>query len=478
MNLAAGLADAYWTNTPVIAMTSATQRSNLHKFQYQGIPDMAHFEEVTKWNIDVATSDIVSEVLRIAFQTATTGCPGPVHINFHANAIFQECEIVEPFGASIYNKIPVKSQRPNKEDTDAVAKVLLNARKPVIIAGGEVIISKAWDEVIQLAEMLTIPIATSLSGKGIIPDSHYLSIGVTGLYSKATANKIVLDSDLVFFIGCKAGNMSTGNWTVPDLNSNIIQLGIEPELIGRSYKVKASMVCDPKLGLQDLIETLRLTTPNIASNSARIKEVRVIMEKWRKNVDNELNSDVIPIKCHRVIKEIRDFLSPNDILVADTGSENIWSGVFFDVLDSGRNFIHAAGSLGWSFPATIGAKLAAGEKKVVNLIGDGGIGYHIGELETALRYKIPFVSVVLNNRSWSNPRGSAEVNFSNVAKSFGAYGIRVEKPGEIAEALKEASDSDKPAIVDILVDVKENGYVALNNSRTWIKGAPKVLPFI
>jgi acetolactate synthase-1/2/3 large subunit len=219
-------------------------------------------------------------------------------------------------------------------------------------------------------------------------------------------------------------------------------------------------------------------TPNFISNSSRIKEIGLIMEKWGENVEKELNSDLTPIKCHRVIKEIRNFLSPNDILVADTGSENIWSGVFFDVLDSGRNFIHAAGSLGWSFPATIGAKLAAGEKKVVNLIGDGGIGYHIGELETALRYGIPFVSVVLNNRSWSNPRGSAEVNFADVAKSFGAYGIRVEKPAEIAEALKEASDSDKPAIVDVLVDVKENGYVALRNSRTWITGAPTELPFI
>lgn len=164
--------------------------------------------------------------------------------------------------------------------------------------------------------------------------------------------------------------------------------------------------------------------------------------------------------------------------MTDTGSETIWSAVFYDILAAGRNHIRAAGSLGWSFPAAMGAMLAAGDKKILNLIGDGGIGYHIGELETSLRYDIPFVSVVLNNGSWSTPRGLGNVNFAKVAEGFGAFGRRVERPNDITGALKEAFDSEKPAIVDVLVDRKESGYIALRNSVSWVSGAPTKLPFV
>jgi len=479
LNLAAGLADAFWTNTPVIALTSATTKAHEHKFQYQGLPDLAHFNEITKWNIDVATSDVVAEVLRTGFQVATSGSPGPVHINFHTNAIFQEVEIPEPFSNIAYHKIPAKRQRPDPEDTKAVAKLLTEAKRPIIVAGGGVLVSQAWDEIIHLAEMLMIPIATSLDGKGIIPDDHPLAIGVTGLYSKATANKIVLDSDLVFFIGCKAGNMTTGNWTIPEFSTTIVQMDIEPEFIGRNYKIAASMVCDAKLGLQDLLLTLQqiMTKPTVTSQ-ARLNEVKVIMKEWNECAESELSSDAVPIKSHRLVKEIQNVLSATDIFVVDTGSETIWSAIFFNILESGRTYIRAAGSLGWSFPAAIGAKLAAGDKKVLNLIGDGGLGYHIGELETALRYNIPFVAVVLNNGSWSTPRGLGDVNFAKVAEGFGAFGIRVERPDEIADALKNAFDSGTPAVVDVLVDRKESGYIALRNSISWVAGAPTNLPFI
>lgn len=479
LNLAAGLADAYWSSSPVIALTSATQKSHLHKDSYQGIPDIRHFDEITKWNVSVVSSKVAGDVLRSAFQVATSGCPGPVHVNFHADAIFEEMETPEPYGNLAYHKIPAKRQKPNHEDVEAVAKVLIKAERPVIVTGQGVLISQAWDEVIQLAEMLMIPIATSNTGKGIIPDKHPLAIGVSGLYSKATANKMILDSDLVFFIGCKTGNMATGNWTIPKPDTKVIQLDIDPEFIARNYRISASMVCDAKLGLKDLIMTLKqvMVRPRKV-NQTRLREVEKIMRKWNEIVDSELESDVIPIKGARLIKEIRNALSADDILVVDTGSETIWSSLFFEVYESGRNYLCAAGSLGWSFPATIGVKLAVGDKRVLNLIGDGGIGYHISEIETALRYDVPFVAVVLNNQSWSNPSGTANVNFGKIAEGFDAFGIRVERPGDIAGALEEAFKSGKPSIVDVLMDSKETGYSALDNSRLWIAGAPTNLPFL
>lgn len=480
VNLAAGLADAYWSSSPVIALTSATQKSHIHRDSYQGLPDVRHFDEVTKWNVDVPTPDMGGEVLRNAFQVATSGCPGPVHVNFHVNAIYNEAEIPEPFGDQCYCRIPAKRIRPDPEDTKAVAKALTEAERPVIVAGQGVVISQAWDEVIQLAELLNIPVATSNTGKGIIPDNHPLAIGVAGLYSKATANKVIQDSDLVFYIGCKTGNMVTGNWTVPRPNTKVVQLDIDPEFIGRNFKTKATMICDSKLGLQDLIATLKQLMAKPAKTSqARLKEVEELIRVWNETADSELNSDAVPIKCHRLVKEIREALAPDDILVADTGSETIWSSLFYEVSASGRNYICAAGSLGWSFPASIGAKLAAGGRKVLNLIGDGGIGYHIGEFETAVRYDVPFVAVVVNNMSWARPPATLKepVDFGKVAEAFGGFGVRVERPGDIAGALDEAFDSGKPAVVDVVVDRKESGYSALATSRSWIPSAPSNLPF-
>ena len=480
VNLAAGLADAYWSSSPVIALTSATQKTHIHRDSYQGLPDVRHFDEVTKWNVDVPTPDMGGEVLRNAFQVATSGCPGPVHVNFHVNAIFNEAEIPEPFGDQCYCRIPAKRFRPDPEDTKAVAKALTEAERPVIVAGQGVLISQAWDEVIQLAELLNIPVATSNTGKGIIPDKHPLAIGVAGLYSKATANSVIQDSDLVFYIGCKTGNMVTGNWTVPRPNTKVVQLDIDPEFIGRNFKTEATMICDSKLGLQDLIATLKQLMAKPAKTSqARLKEVEELIRVWNETADSELNSDAVPIKCHRLVKEIREALAPDDILVADTGSETIWSSLFYEVYASGRNYICASGSLGWSFPASIGAKLAAGSRKVLNLIGDGGIGYHIGEFETAVRYDVPFVAVVVNNMSWARPPATLKepVDFGKVAEAFGGFGIRVERPGDIAGALDEAFDSGKPAIVDVLVDREESGYSAMATSRSWIPDAPTNLPF-
>ena len=483
VNLAAGLADAYWSSSPVIAVTSATQKAHIHRDSYQGIPDIRHFDEVTKWNVDVPTSDIVGECLRNAFQVATSGCPGPVHINFHANAIYQESKISKPFGDKAYYKIPGKRIRPDPEDTKAVARALLMAKRPVMVVGQGALISGAWNEVIQLAEILKIPVATSNTGKGIISDAHPLAIGVAGLYSKATANKIIDDSDLVFYIGCKTGNMATGNWTTPTRDTKVVQLDIDPEFIGRNYKTAATMVSDAKLGLRDLIETLKqLMVKPIKDHQPRLKEITAIMKQWNDTAAAAMSSDAKPITGHRLMKEIRKALAPQDILVTDTGSETIWSSLFYEVVTSGHNYICAAGSLGWSFPAAIGAKLAAGDRKVLNLIGDGGIGYHIGEFETAVRYNIPVVVVVVNNMSWEqSPAVLTEpVDFSQVAKAYGGFGVRVERPEDIADALKEAFDSGKPAIVDVVVDRGTNGsgYAALRESRSWVPGAPTNLPFM
>ena len=467
INLAAGMSEAFWTCTPVIALTGSTNLPEVYKFQYQELDEMPFFEPTTKWNAEIFQADRAGEIMRDAFMIATSGSPGPVHVNLHNDAANAEADMPEPYGDKVYSRYPAKRSRPDPEDVKAVAKVLADARRPVIVIGGGVIISRAWNEVVQLAETLMIPVATTLDGRGTISDNHPLSVGVVGRYSKSTANRIVGDADVVFFIGSRAGGMATNDWTIPSDGAKILQLDIEPEFIGRNYRTAASMVCDARLGLRDLLTTLETMMAKPASRGQYLDEVKTIMKEWEDLAASVMSSDAVPIKPHRVVKEIRDVLGEEDILVADTGQMGAWTGVLYPILAPGRTYIRAAGTLGWSFPAAIGAKFAAVDRKVLDVIGDGGIFYHITELETALRCDKPFVTVVFNNITlgmlhygfaWRyggkalKSSDFIDIDYGKVARSFGCFGMRIERPGELSEALRSAFNSGKPAVIDVMID--------------------------
>jgi acetolactate synthase-1/2/3 large subunit len=485
INLAAGISEAFWTCTPVIALTGSTSLSHLYKFQYQEIDEMPFFEPTTKWNAEILQAKRAGEIMRDAFMIATSGSPGPVHVNLHYDAANNKAETPEPYGSKKHWRYPANRTRPALEDVKSVAKALAKAQRPVIVAGGGILISQAWEEVIQLAEAMIIPVATTLDGKGTIPDEHPLSIGVVGRYSKSTSNKLVGDADVVFFIGSRAGGMATDNWTFPGSEAKVVQLDIEPEYIARNYKTAASMVCDSKMGLVDLLAVIKDMMRKDSYGGQYLEEVKNVKKEWDELASSLYGSDAVPIKPHRVIKEIRDVLGDEDILVADTGQMGAWTGVLYPISIPGRTYIRASGTLGWSFPAAIGAKFAAADKKVLNVTGDGGIAYHIAELETALRCDKPFVSVVFNNVTlgmlhygfaWRHG-GKAfkssdflDVDYGKVARSFGCFGKRVERPGELKDALRSAFDSGKPAVVDVMIDRYELSPTAYY--RTLPQGRP------
>lgn len=484
INLAAGISEAYWTCTPVVALTGSTSVPHLYRFQYQELDEMPMFEPTTKWNAQIYQAERAAEITRNAFTVATSGCPGPVHINLHYDAANNEADVPEPHVSPGYNTYPTGRTRPDPESVKEAAETLAGAERPVIVAGGGVIISQAWDEVTKLAERLFIPVATTLSGKGTIPDAHPLSIGVAGRYSSSAANKVVDDADVVFFIGSKAGGMATDNWTVPGQDAAIIQLDVEPETIGRNYNVASKMVCDAKAGVQDLLAVLKEMTRK-PEKRRYLEHVATLKKEWTELASSVMSSDAVPIKPHRVIKEIRDILGEKDILVADTGQMGAWTGVLYPTVAPGRTYIRAAGTLGWSLPAAIGAKYAAGDRKVLDVTGDGGVAYHISELETALRCDKPFVAVVFNNITlgmlhygfkWRG-EGKAlkssdfvDIDYGRVAEAFDCHGQRVERPGELKEAIQTAFDSGKPAVVDVMIDRYE--LSPTSHYRTLPQGRP------
>ena len=484
INLAAGISEAYWTRTPVIALTGSTNLSDLYKFQYQELDEMPFFEPTTKWNAQIFQADRAGEITRDALNISTSGSPGPVHINLHYNAANEMGEAPEPRREEYARSYPNGRTHPNMDDLKKVAEILAGANRPLIVAGGGVIISRAWDEVVKLAEYMYIPVATTLSGKGTIPDHHPLSIGVAGRYSSSMANKIVEDTDVVFYIGSRAGGMATDNWTVPGQEATIIQLDIEPESIGRNYYPAARMICDAKLGVQDLLKVVKEMMKK-PEKRKYLDTISKLKKEWRSEVASVMESDAVPIKPHRIIKEIRQILGDQDIVVADTGQMGAWTGVLYPIVAPGRTYIRAAGTLGWSLPAAIGAKFAAGDNKVLDVTGDGGVAYHISELETALRLEKPFVAVVFNNVTlgmlhygfkWRGD-GKAlkssdfiDVDYGKIAEAFNCYGQRVEKPGEIGEAIQNAFDSGKPAIVDVMIDRYE--LAPTSYYRTLPQGRP------
>ena len=342
---------------------------------------------------------------------------------------------------------------------------MAQADRPVIVAGGGATASGAGPEIVELAESLSIPVATSLGGKGTILENHPLSVGVVGTYSCRCANQIVSEADLVLYIGSCTGDQVTNVWTVPRPGTPVIQIDIEPAEIGRSYPITVGLMGDAKVTVRRLIESVDVK----AKKNEWTKHAQGVVKEWFDEITPLRESNDSPIRVERLCKEITDILPSNGILVACTGWSGIWTGTMVHMTHPGQSYIRAAGSLGWGFPASLGAKCGAPDRPVVCFTGDGGFWYHIGELETASRYGINTLTVVNNNHTLNQdahglkkvygdqPENDplvkfTEVNFSKIAQEMGCMGIRVERPEEIAGALEKGLATDGPVVVEVMTD--------------------------
>ena len=469
-NLAAGLQDAYLGCSPVVAITGRRPHMGQYRHTYQEIDHVKPFDAVTKYNVAVDSAEQLPFLLRQALREATSGAPGPVHLDFEGtsgNVVTEgeaELEVIidEPF-----THIPPYRPEPEDGMVRQAAQVLSGARRPVIVAGGGVTASQAQREVVQLAEMMSIPVATSLNAKGTIPDDHPLSVGVCGSYSRWCANRVVSEADLVLFIGSHTGSQVTLDWSIPAAGTTVIQIDIDPSELGRSYPTKAAIQGDARASVRKLMEVLE----PIGSRTEWINRVQELTRDWRDEVSPLVNSDATPIRPERLCKELTDWLPSDAVLVADTGHAGIWTGTMMDLQHPEQSFLRAAGSLGWAFPAALGAKCAVPERPVLCFTGDGGFWYHMQEMETALRYGINAIIVVNDNQSLNQEKRSNErlyagqpgnsdelwyfrdVDLAKVAEAMGCFAIRVEQPSQIQSALEQAIASGRPAVLDVVTDV-------------------------
>ena len=470
-NLAAGIRDGFMAGAPIIAITGGPTPQSRYRHAYQEVDDVSQFDAVTKFNAQVDHVARMPDLLRQAFRVATSGAPGPVHLRIqsHLGQITEQEAELDPLVETMYQRAPAFRPEAGMPRVGNALAALVAAKRPMIVAGGGVIRSGAEQEVVELAEKLCIPVATSLNAKATILDAHPLNVGVPGAYSRDCANRALHEADLVFFIGSHCGGQVTNNWMFPPPGTRVIQLDIDPHELGRNYPNAVSILGDAKVTLRRMIDAAPRVSSERADWNGRVQQ---IVAEWRAENAEMRNSGAAPIRPERICKEISDVLPADGVVVSDTGHAGIWTARFIEFKHLEQRYYRTAGSLGWGFPATLGVKCALPARPVVCFTGDGGFYYHIAELETARRHHINAVIVVNNNSALNQEiklndvayggkqRGRAQemwrfpdINFAQIAEGFGCVGIRVEKPGDLNDALKRAIAMDQPVVVDVVTDM-------------------------
>lgn len=470
-NLASGLQDAYLACSPVLAITGGPLPHSRSRHIYQEIDAFPMFKSVTKSSVYLETVQRLPDVFRQAIRDATTGKPGPVHIEFRGHA----GEPIEHPSADLDDHLdprfaspPAFRPAPEAGAVEEALRLIAAAHRPILVAGGGVRTSGAGAELIALAERLSIPVATSLNGKELIPGDHPLSVGVVGLYSRKSANQAVGEADLVVFVGSQTSSQVTFNWQVPAPTTPVVHIDIDGTELGRHYPRTTPVLGDAKVVLQSMLD---LADPT-ADRSTWNDRVRKLVSEYFAEFAALMESDADPMRPERLCRELSGLLPPDALLMADTGHAGMWTGGMVD-LRAGQGFLRAAGSLGWGLPAAIGAQLGAPNQRVILFTGDGGFWYHVGEIETAVRWGVPVVILVNNNRSlnqeihpYTHAYGGAlrgrhhelwhfeDLDLAAVAQSMGATGIRVTRPSELEGVLAKALDANGPVVLDVVTDIE------------------------
>ena len=474
-NLAAGLRDAYMASAPLIAITGGPPTHAHYKNGYQEVEDMSQFDSVTKFNARVEDISRIPDLLRQAFRDATSGTPGPVHLEIrgpHGQIANAKAEL-DPLVEKRYIRTPPFRPMVGEDEIQATLNLIKKYKKPILLAGGGVISSGAQEALSEFAEQLQIPVATSLNGKASISDNHPLAVGVAGSYSRECANRAVCDADLVFFVGSKTGGQTTVDWAVPQPGTAVIQLDINPTELGRNYPNTISLNGDAKAVLQQLSAAAK--KDKSADYSAWLSHTQALVKQWRDHFKPLLNSNAMPMRPERICQEISNALPEDGVVVSDTGHSGMWTGAMIQLNHPGQSYVRCAGSMGWGFPGAMGVKCALPDQTVVCFTGDGAFYYHIAELETAARFNINLVVVVNNNGAlnqeiplWDSAYGSKEaaakadpnplwkfepINFAELAESLGCVGMRVTDPNELQATLKKAFALKAPVVIDVVSDI-------------------------
>lgn len=462
-----GVAEANQSSVPLVCLTSDIDLRNRGRGTLTEIDQDALFEPLTLWTKTPTHGIELPRAFREAFQRATTGALGATHIGLPLNVQEEEIPDEEVYIDGRFSYYPASRVGPDPESVKKVAKALIESRNPVIIAGAGVIRSEAWKELSQLVELLKCPVATSISGKGAIAETDPYALGVVGSNGGLPyRHQVVNQADLVFYIGCRCGSVTTERWTLPsNADTKIVQMDINPNHIGSNYEVACGIVSDAQLGLKALVEEINDLLGGRSMEKLNPETIPALRDAHMAAID-EFHSEAKPIRPERFITEFSNVMPEDAIIIADPGTPTPYLAAYYRLPRAGRWFVanRAHGGLGYSLPATVGAYFARPDKKVVAVMGDGSFGFSSGELETINRLQIPVVLIVLSNSvyGWIKAGQKAmsgkyfSVDFSTtdhskIARAYGLEAMRVENASELKTALQKALSNNKPTLVDVVV---------------------------
>ncbi len=486
-----GVAEANASSIPVILFTSDISLADEGKGAITALDHHKLFEPVTKWSSFLKQVEKIPETVRRAFRVATTGRPGAVHLAFPqevlagrfpggGQTIFSEPECVD---------YPAYRTRGSRKDLEEAVGYLTCAERPVIIAGGGANHSGAEREILALSEWLAAPVVTTISGQGIMPDDHPLALGVVGDNGfHPYANQAVEEADLLLYVGCKRGSVSTIRWTLPSYQPTrkIIQIDLDPVQLSNNFANTLDIAGDARLVLKDLVDLL-MEEGRARKPSPWVDELNRTRARFWEDAKAALHSDAVPIKPQRIIQALNQRLPSPAIVIADAGTPTPYITRFLKLQGGGSRFLipRAFGGLGYAIPAVVGASLASPGTRVVALFGDGSLGMSAGELETLVRLKIPAVLIHFNNGSFGwikalqalhSKAKFLSVDFTAgdmaaVARGFGLRAVHIEQPEELEKALDEAFASQGPFFLDV---VTESELSELPPVFSWLKKAAEM----
>ncbi len=470
-NMVAGMEVAKNDNIPLLAITPQihTSRSYPFKGSQQQLDQINLYGPVCKWNALVNRWDRIPELVATAVRQAFAGKPGPVHLDIPVDVLFEthpeeDVRLIPPE--------KTRSQGRTHGDPaliEKAAELLAQADSPTIHAGSGIFAAEAWEELRELAEYLWAPVIPTVGGRGVISESHPLGL------LPASGGMMVAggQADVVLAVGCTFSELDAWGkppfWSTPDVQK-VIQVDVDPAQIGLNREADIGIVGDAKAVLRQLIEAVASLRPKVETRDFT-DSVQMIEQAVREGSDSGIENDDVPIHPLRLVTEASRFFGEDAIMCMDGGNISLW-GAAGTRIHRPRSFLWPSGSghLGTGLPFAIAAKMAAPDRPVWILHGDGSFMFSVGELETAVRLNLPIIDVVANDRSFGMIKGAQElayekrycgVDFTDVrldklAESMGCFGKRVTEPGDIKPALEEAVASGKPAVLDVVLDCAAN----------------------
>jgi acetolactate synthase I/II/III large subunit len=469
-NLLTGLVESLNGGIPIIAISGNTNRAHSWKNMTQECRQVEILRPAVKEVMRIEMISRIPELVRRAFAVATSGRPGPVLLDVPEDV----CHGMHDFAAEDFEideatlKAPARRARPDRAEIERAAKLIAKAKRPLLLVGGGIHLSEACQALTKLAEAQSIPVAHTMSGKGSISCANPLSVGLFGRYSRI-ANDLIEASDCLVVVGCKLGEIATKRFTLPPAHIPVLHLDIVAEEIGRCIPAEVSLWGDARAGLEDLAEALSDGDRTArARRTDYVAELAPRLKKWEAEAAPRLNSPDRPVHMARLCRELNKTLPAEAILVADGGFAGHWTGLLYDTKQAGRHFIPDRGlaSIGYGLPGGIGACLAAPNRPVVAISGDGGFNMTLGDLESARRIKCGLTIIVVNNAASGYVKAlqhammggryqSADLNemdYAAIARTMGCGGIRVEDPEALAPALRQGMEErDRPTVVDVVV---------------------------